>query len=524
MAFYILIACKSRENTGNDTPSEFPQTAVADKVYTVNAAKTSQTIDNFGASDCWTAQFFGHFPDDKRNRMADWLFSMDTDNSGQPKGIGLSLWRFNIGAGSAEQGIDGGIADKTRRAECFLLPDGSYDWSKCGGQRWFLQAARQRGVQQFLAFNLSPPVYMTLNGRANNNSRSRNGTLNLKADKYEAFADFLATVVAELGQREGISFQYLSPFNEPEWDWDGNNQEGTPALMSEIARTVRLLDAKMTEKGINTKIMLTESGNIDYLYRKTTDKNGRNNQIETFFNPASENCIAGLTHVPSMVAGHSYWTASPYDSLQAKRRALRKKLDKYDLGYWQTELCIMSSDTEIGGGGGKDLTMKTALYVARIIHYDLCVANASAWQWWLGMTNSNYKDGLVYVTPNAELTDGTLSDSKLMWTVGNFSRFVRPGAVRIDVSSEQANPNDPAGLMVSAFIHHADRQVTLVLVNTADKAQSVQFKLTGVKVNTLVPYVTSDAEGDNLSPKSGHDAEIPWRIEPKSVTTLVGKY
>jgi hypothetical protein len=28
---------------------------------------------------------------------------------------------------------------------------------------------------------------------------------------------------------EGIEFDYISPFNEPQWDWENGNQEGTPA-------------------------------------------------------------------------------------------------------------------------------------------------------------------------------------------------------------------------------------------------------------------------------------------------------
>ena len=49
---------------------------------------------------------------------------------------------------------------------------------------------------------------------------------------------------------------------------------------------------------------------------------------------------------------------------------LREALDKYNVGFWQSETCIMGNDEEIGGGHGFDRTMKTALYVARIIHQD----------------------------------------------------------------------------------------------------------------------------------------------------------
>ena len=58
----------------------------------------------FSASDAWSMQFIGLWPEEKQNLVADWLFSTENDVNGQPKGIGLSLWRFNVGAGSAEQG------------------------------------------------------------------------------------------------------------------------------------------------------------------------------------------------------------------------------------------------------------------------------------------------------------------------------------------------------------------------------------------------------------------------------------
>ena len=46
--------------------------------------------------------------------LADALFSIDN-------GIGLSAWRFNVGAGSAEQGDDSRITDPFRRAELLIL-------------------------------------------------------------------------------------------------------------------------------------------------------------------------------------------------------------------------------------------------------------------------------------------------------------------------------------------------------------------------------------------------------------------
>ena len=84
-----------------------------------------QSIDGFGASDAWRAQFVGKkWPLEKKNQIADLLFSQELDEAGNPEGIALSIWRFNITAGTAEQGDASGIQNVWRRGECFQNPDG----------------------------------------------------------------------------------------------------------------------------------------------------------------------------------------------------------------------------------------------------------------------------------------------------------------------------------------------------------------------------------------------------------------
>ena len=90
-------------------------------------------MDYFGASDAWSMQCIGLWTQEKQNQIADWLFSMENDENGKPKGIGLSLWRFNVGAGSTEQGEASQIASPWMRTECFLQADGTYDWNKQQG-------------------------------------------------------------------------------------------------------------------------------------------------------------------------------------------------------------------------------------------------------------------------------------------------------------------------------------------------------------------------------------------------------
>ena len=378
-----------------------------------------QTIRHFGASDAWSMQTIGLWPDTAEQvKIADWLFSLDTDAQGQPRGIGLSLWRFNLGAGSAEQGRESQI-NRSTRTECFLQPDGTYDWTRQQGQRRFLQLAKERGVPHFLAFLNSPPVYFTQNGLATNTGRD--GTLNLRPDCYDRFAQFMATALRGLEEHDGIHFDYICPVNEPDghWNWQGPKQEGSPATNREIACLAKALSQALTPSNSpqggenltqsssvkNTpslgggwgEILVPESSDLRCLLGIYQTDWQRGNTIRTLFSPDSTATYLGdVPHVPRLILGHSYWTNTPIPYMKRIRQQLRDTCRHYGVKFWQSELCIMSNDEEIGGGGGYDFTMKTALYVARVIHHDLCYADAESWSWWRAC-GGDYKDGLIRV-------------------------------------------------------------------------------------------------------------------------------
>ena len=204
-----------------------------------NFASPRQTIHSFGASDCWRVQYIGkNWPIEKRNQIADLLFSSELDSWGNPKGIGLSMWRFNIGSGSHEAGDNGGVASLWRRAECFLDKEGDWDWDKQEGQRWMLQAARERGVRYSLGFSITAPYFMTKNGMAR--ASEKTPYANIREDQFDDYAAFLAEVSTHLG------LDYLSPINEPQWEWVGSGQEGMQATNEECSRLIHLLDKDLS--------------------------------------------------------------------------------------------------------------------------------------------------------------------------------------------------------------------------------------------------------------------------------------
>jgi O-glycosyl hydrolase len=179
-----------------------------------------------------------------------------------------------------------------------------------------------------------------------------------------------------------------------------------------------------------------------------------------------------------------------------------------------SEYCILGDNGGEINGSGKDLGIDPAVYIAKVIHNDLVNANASAWHWWLAITPYNYKDGLIYIDKNK--TDGSYQPAKMLWAMGNFSRFVRPGAVRVHTTLSQDNN----GLLVSAY-RNTDGQLVTVIINSNPESQTVATTLASAKLTSLTTYTTSATADLSRSRIAGSANSLT--IPGKSVVTLVGK-
>lgn len=516
-------------NNVKETEEPMQQQSPPDAYVTIDGSVRYQTIDNFGASDAWSMEPLGkHWTEENKIRVADILFSRE-------KGIGLSAWRFNIGAGSSEtdQSI---IPDPWRRSEAFKMSeDGDYDWSKQAGQQWFLKAAKDRGVDTLIAFVNSPPVWMTKNGHAQPDPDV--GSTNLKEGYEDEFATYLIDVLEHFRQ-EDLAFQYISPINEPTWDWNLAHQEGNRYNNDDLKRVILELHRQLKESSLDAQISAPDGVEItslldDEYYQMFAGGGQYSSGANSLGTGKYREYIKDLLGDPDLkeavgnkIASHSYWSdySKPGDDRLGKlRELLDANLKKYDAEakYWVTEYCILGDY-----GPGRDLGMDPALQVARTIHFDLTEANAAAWQWWTAVSKVDYKDGLIYTDFNKEGDEQNILTSKILWALGNYSKFIRPGAERISLAG--LDEKSRSGLLGSAYVHAGEQTVTAVFVNDSEEDKRIQISLNGVDKNRSIAvmesYITSAgrdlARGEDISILEDHSFEVI--IPAKSVVTFTG--
>jgi hypothetical protein len=444
-------------------------------------------------------------------RVADLLFSVD-------KGIGLSAWRFNIGGG-----INVHINHSWRTVETFEVEQGVYDWSGQEEERWFLQAAKERGVDQFIAFVNSPPGRMTRNGRTHCSDGL--GSTNLKDGFEGQYATYLVDILKHFRDECGITFDHISPVNEPQWEWNNSNQEGNRASNQNIKSIVNALCEEINNQEIETEISLVESGDLRSWYEQRNDITSKYNEKYGSYLTDLFNDDSIKDKVAKHFSGHSYWSDRVSSQLIQHRQSLYSKMSPYlndGWKYWVTEYCILDGP-EGDGGHGMDLTIKTALDVVRVIHYDLTILNASAWQWWTAVSPEDYKDGLIYTDYKDIPASQNIIESKTLWALGNYSRFIRPGSVRIELT----NANDKYGLLGSAYLNADRNKLIIVFLNMSESEKYIVINKSGLnadkKIMYYTPYVTSDKTDDNLKEYPSFSADSSYTVPARSVVTLIGE-
>jgi len=536
--FLITISLLTAGCEDNFTDPNDPKFGGEDKGLNIKLDQVHQTIHHFGSSDGWSVEIIGdNWPVTDRENISELLFSQEFDQEGNPKGIGLSMWRTNLGAGSANMVNSGFVSDAWfRETECALQPNGTYDWSQQTGTRWFMSKAKEMGVDYITAWITSPPYFMTKNGY----TFITDGTAgyNLKEDKYNDFATYISEFV-QYHSEQGIPIDFVSPINEPQYEWSStigsSKQEGSRCSNAEAFNLVTTINQKFVEANLMTKLILPESGNISVLHSFSNNYPKASDQVNSFFSSSSSNYIGALTSVEPLVAGHSYFSNSSVSDGIKNREDLRAVNLQHGIDFWQTEYSILGGDYLEGRSQSSLTDIDYSLWLARIMHWDLTIANSTGWSWWTSLSYPKYGDhkyrfGLLNWYPDTESrtnSSGEIETTKNLWTFGNFSRFIRPGYKRIEVdntlfgSTEQESEN----LMVSAYLSQDNTEIVILLINYSEAIIEVPILNYGpdgdfTVVNDMFDAYLTDSRND-LTHMEVHAEQLT--AQDKSLITLVGK-
>lgn len=499
--------------------ASFPLTT---QKLTLDASKTYQEMEGFAASDCWLPNQIGQYWLDNRYDIAMLLFSQNISSDGNPNGIGLSMWRVNLGGGTAEQGDDSNIA-ANNRAECYLSATGAYDWNnKCVGQRYFMEQAKNMGCENFVLFSNTPLVNYTANGMGYSDNGAHG---NITEAGYTAYAEYMADVAKHFTDA-GYNISHISPVNEPQYNWGpGENgeasQEGSGWQNEEVARLARELDKSLTSRNLSTGIMVGEAGHWVCLYDGPTD---REKCIDAFYNPSSKAYIGDLEHTGKLICAHSYWTESTWNGMRDVRAKVKAAADAKGLKVYQTEWSMLGdAPQDLEGGYDGATEFDIAQYMSRVIHNDITVAGVSSWSYWTAMSVERWgqknRFELIQTTPKGGNYDdnftvgGEVRATPNLWVLGNYSLFVRPGYKRVDL-----NLNENQNFFGSAYIAPDNSKLVVVLTNY-DKQNGVTVDMPNPEgTKAVFTYTTTDKKNLRQARFNLNDKVF---IDPASVTTIV---
>ncbi|MGF7142762.1 O-glycosyl hydrolase [Anaerotaenia torta] len=431
--------------------------------FTVDLEKKHQIIESFGTSGCWWSQYVGGWENEYkdtgrevREEIAYLLFDREY-------GIGLTSYRYNVGAGSADSG-KGTYWDPHRRAESFETAPFTYNWNKDKNSVWFMKKAVELGAEEVILFCNSPLERLTINGTAQVTKGSKE---NIRPENYGDFARYVLDV-AEHFTEEGIPVKYVSPINEPQWDWY-EGQEGCHYEPGKIAKVYRaFLEELKKRPGLSEAAL---SG----------PESGEWKGQATAYTSALLNDTVLSSHFDT-IDNHSYWTDT------ASKIAFKRWMDANYPGVKlrMSEWCEMVN--------GSDVTMDSAFVLAKVLQEDLTVLDVVAWQNWVGVAPGGYRDGLIYVNEQKK----TLNPLKRLWGYGNYTKFIRPGYQRVEMegSGKGAGSLDAEELRPVAFIGtgaEGQEELVMVLINQSEKNAKILLDIPqAVKYTGICVYETSE--------------------------------
>jgi glucuronoarabinoxylan endo-1,4-beta-xylanase len=411
--------------------------AAAATAVSVNGATTYQTIDGFGVSEAFgQANAIRTLTGTARKQALDLLFNTGT-------GAGFSILRSLIPSGS--DSIEPNSPGSPSATPTYVW-DGTSDTTD-QGQLWLAKQAKTYGVSDFYNDAWSAPGYMKTNG-SNINGGSLCGTAGAtcsSGDWRQAYANYLVQD-ARFWSSAGLTPSAIDFVNEPSLTTSYDSMLVTSA---QAASFLSVFGPTMKASGLSTRVACCDTLGFNVLPGYVSAVQG----------DATANADVGL------FTSHGY-SGAPSSPIGSNGRPV-----------WESEWSINGSNWDTAWDDG---TADSGFSWAQNVQTGMTGANLSAFLYWWGISNTSHDSSLI------GLSGSTLTPSKRYYALANYSRFIRPGAVRISATSAAS------GLSVSAY-RNTDGSVIVVALNTAgsDTAASYSLTSTNTATGTATPYLTN---------------------------------
>ena len=368
-------------------------------------------------------------------------------------GINHPAWIGDLTAAQRETAFGNGDNQLGFSILRIYIDENKNNWSR---ELATAKKAKEKGALLF-ASPWNPPSDMT-------ETFTRDGVANqkrLKYDKYSAYAQHLNDFVTYM-KSNGAELYAISVQNEPDyahtWTW------WTPSEMLNFMKNYA--------GSINCKVIAPES----FSYMK--------NMSDPILNDSQ--ALANM----DILGAHLYGTTeSNFSYPLFKQKGANKEL-------WMTEVYYPNSNNN-----SADLWPE-ALEVSYHIHNAMVLGDFQAYVWWY--IRRQYG-------PMKE--DGTIS--KRGCNMAHFSKFVRPGYVRVDAT---ANPSN--SVYISAY--KGDNKAVIVAINKNTSAVSQKFTFQNGTGGSVSSWITDESR--NIAAGSSYRVSsnsFTAQLPARSVTTFV---
>ena len=300
------------------------------------------------------------------------------------------------------------------------------------------------------------------------------GKLHLPRSNYEAYANHLNDFGTYM-KNNGVDLYSISVQNEPdyasEWTyWSTDEATDFVANYGHLITSTRLMSPESFQYSPDGASWISGGDGGKRFYTKIMN-NAK----------AMENC--------DLFGTHFYGTTRDWMDFPA--------LENSGKEIWMTEVYVPNSEADSAN------RWPEALDVAENIHNGMVVGNMSAYTWW-------------YIRRSYGLMDESGKITKRGYMMSQFSKWVRPGYIRVDATEKPEND-----VFVSAYKGGGDK-VVIVAVNKGTTEYNKNFTVSGGSISDVDRYrTTGSANLEETADMKYNGSTFNAQIPAQSVSTFV---